>query len=215
MAELYALSNAVIRPVGDSAEIQPVDVARATTVREALEALVLLAAPMMPHLAETCWQALGNDKLVAQTALAGSRSGAGGAPDSVTIAVQVNGKRRGEVTVAKTADNASVEKDALALDAVIRALEGKIAEKGDRCPTKNREYRRMKRPPPPFGIASAAGHLPHNAAHMRSRPVRRSTVNILMCLLLGACGFHPMYAGSLERTACRHLCRAGRRARRL
>ena len=35
--------------------------------REALEALVLLSAPMMPHLAETCWEALGHTKLVAET----------------------------------------------------------------------------------------------------------------------------------------------------
>ena len=35
--------------------------------REALEALVLLSAPMMPHLAESCWQALGHDKLVVET----------------------------------------------------------------------------------------------------------------------------------------------------
>ncbi len=49
--------------------------------------------------------------------------------DSVTIAVQVGGKRRGEVTVPKTADNATVEKEALALDAVIRALEGRPPKK--------------------------------------------------------------------------------------
>ena len=41
--------------------------ADAAARREALETMVLLAAPMMPHLAEECWQALGHDRLVAET----------------------------------------------------------------------------------------------------------------------------------------------------
>ena len=68
--------------------------------REALEALVLLSAPMMPHLAETCWQALGHKRLAAETpwpkhdpALLKS--------DTVTIAVQVNGKLRATIQMAK------------------------------------------------------------------------------------------------------------------
>ncbi len=118
VAQLYTLANAI----SDGAK------AEASARREALEALVLLCAPMMPHLAESCWQALGHSKLVAQSewprfdpTLVVS--------DSVTMAVQVNGKRRGEVTVPKTADNASVEKEALALEAVVRALEGKAPKK--------------------------------------------------------------------------------------
>jgi leucyl-tRNA synthetase len=118
VAQLYTLANAI----GDGAK------ADGAARREALESLVLLCAPMMPHLAESCWQALGHSKLVAQSewprfdpTLVVS--------DSVTMAVQVNGKRRGEVTVAKTADNASVEKEALSLEAVIRALEGKAPKK--------------------------------------------------------------------------------------
>ena len=118
VAQLYTLANAI----GEGAK------ADGAARREALESLVLLCAPMMPHLAESCWQALGHAKLVAQSdwprfdpTLVVS--------DSVTMAVQVNGKRRGEVTVAKTADSASVEKEALSLDAVVRALEGKAPKK--------------------------------------------------------------------------------------
>ena len=118
VAQLYTLANAI----GEGAK------ADGAARREALESLVLLCAPMMPHLAESCWQALGHAKLVAQSewprfdpTLVVS--------DSVTMAVQVNGKRRGEVTVAKTADNASVEKEALSLEAVVRALEGKAPKK--------------------------------------------------------------------------------------
>ena len=49
--------------------------------------------------------------------------------DTVTIAVQVNGKRRGEVVVAAGADNKAVEAAALALDGVVRALAGKAPKK--------------------------------------------------------------------------------------
>jgi leucyl-tRNA synthetase len=49
--------------------------------------------------------------------------------DSVTIAIQVNGKRRGEITMAKDADAAAVEAAALADDGVIRALDGKPPKK--------------------------------------------------------------------------------------
>ena len=67
--------------------------------REALEALVLLIGPMMPHLAESCWEALGHKTMIVETPWpsfieALTRS------ETVTIAVQVNGKRRDEVTVA-------------------------------------------------------------------------------------------------------------------
>ena len=118
VAQLYMLANAISD--GEKAD----DAVR----REAIEALVLLTAPMMPHLAEACWQALGHTDLAAEVpwpkhdpALLKS--------DSITIAVQVNGKRRGEVTVAADADNKSVEVAALALDGVIRALDGAAPKK--------------------------------------------------------------------------------------
>ena len=118
VAQLYTLANAI----QDAPDAGP------AARREALETLVLLAAPMMPHLSESCWRALGHDRLVAQTEWP-RHDPALVVSDSVTIAVQVGGKRRGEVTVPKSADNATVEKEALALDAVIRALEGKTPKK--------------------------------------------------------------------------------------
>ena len=118
VAQLYMLSNAIAdAPKADAA-----------TRREALETMVLLAAPMMPHLAEECWRALGHGTLVAETpwpkydpALLKS--------DTVTIAVQVNGKRRGEVVVARDADNRTVEAAALAEEGVQRALAGASPKK--------------------------------------------------------------------------------------
>jgi len=118
VAQLYTLANGI----GSSDKANP------AVRREALEALVLLSAPMMPHLAETCWQALGHVKLVAETAWP-KYDPSLTASDSVTIAIQVNGKRRGEITMAKNADNKDVEAAALADEGVKRALEGKAPKK--------------------------------------------------------------------------------------
>jgi leucyl-tRNA synthetase len=118
VAQLYTLANA----------IQDGAAAGGAARREALEALVLLSAPIMPHLAESCWRALGYGKLVAETEWP-RHDPALLVSDRVTIAVQVNGKRRSEVTVAKAADNATVQAAALAQEAVIRALEGKTPRK--------------------------------------------------------------------------------------
>jgi leucyl-tRNA synthetase len=49
--------------------------------------------------------------------------------DTMTIAVQVNGKRRGELTIARSASKAEVESAALALEPVVRALDGKAPKK--------------------------------------------------------------------------------------
>ena len=92
--------------------------------REALETLVLLIGPMMPHLAETAWLALGHDTLVAQTAWPKADAALVQA-DSVTIAVQINGKLRGTIDVARDANEEAVREAAFALDAVKRVLDGK------------------------------------------------------------------------------------------
>ena len=114
MAQVYSLSNAI----GAASDGGGAD------VREALVTLVLLIGPMMPHLAETCWQALGHKTLVvdapwpkADPALTQS--------DVVTYAVQVNGKLRATRQFAKGTDKNMVESEVLKLEPVIRALEGK------------------------------------------------------------------------------------------
>jgi leucyl-tRNA synthetase len=75
-------------------------------------------------LAEQCFAALGHDDLVAEASWPEVE------PellieDTVTLPVQVNGKKRAEVTVSRTATNAEIEASVLALALVQRALEGK------------------------------------------------------------------------------------------
>jgi len=97
-------------------------------IREALEILVQLFNPMMPHLAEECWAMIGHNGMVAEAAWPAVE------PDllieeTVTLPVQVNGRKRADVTVARNATNADIESLVLALEAVRRALDGKIPKK--------------------------------------------------------------------------------------
>ena len=90
--------------------------------------LVAMMAPMMPHLAEECWAALGHDDLVATRPWPEvDRSLL--AEDTITLPVQINGRKRGELTIATDASQAEVETATLALDAVQRALDGQKPRK--------------------------------------------------------------------------------------
>jgi leucyl-tRNA synthetase len=93
-------------------------------LREAAELLVQMFGPMMPHLAEECWARLGYNTLLAEQPWPKTEPGLL-VDDTVTIAVQVNGKRRDELTVARSADKGEIEAAALKLEAVVRALDGR------------------------------------------------------------------------------------------
>jgi leucyl-tRNA synthetase len=113
VARIYELSNAIAAAPAHSA-------AR----REALETLALLISPMMPHLAESCWQALGHSGLVVDAAWPKAEP-ALLKNDTLTIAVQVNGKLRGQITFPADAPEEDIRNLALGQDSVQRALEGK------------------------------------------------------------------------------------------
>ncbi|MGY6644430.1 MAG: leucine--tRNA ligase [Salinarimonas sp.] len=126
VAKIYELANAISATVAAKPGETAPDMAFAQ--REGLRVLIQLIAPMMPHLAEECWTALGCEGLVAEqnwplveAALL--------VEDSITLPVQVNGKKRGDVTVARDADAKSIEEAVLALEGVQRAMDGKPARK--------------------------------------------------------------------------------------
>jgi leucyl-tRNA synthetase len=100
----------------------------AWAVREAASILVQLISPMMPHLAEECWQVLGRKGLISEAAWPQIERDLL-VEDSVTLVVQVNGKKRGDVTVPRGAQNPDIEAAVLALDAVKLALGGKAVRK--------------------------------------------------------------------------------------
>ena len=103
IARVYELANA-LTPALQSAD-KPPELRRA--IREAAELMVLMSAPMMPHLAEECWSELGHQVAVVDTPWP-TPDAALIAEDEVTIAVQVNGKRRDEVRLAKGLEKSEV-----------------------------------------------------------------------------------------------------------
>ncbi len=97
-------------------------------MQEGLEAAVLILAPIVPHVTQELWQAMGHDGMVLdanwpevdESALE---------QDTLELVVQVNGKVRGKVAVAADADSAAVEGAALAEGNVQRFIEGKTVRK--------------------------------------------------------------------------------------
>ena len=101
---------------------------QSVTSRAAREPLVLMLAPLAPHLAEELWRRLGHEASLAhgpfpvadETYLV---------EDSVEYPVQVNGKVRGRVTVAADADSDAVQAAALAEEKVVAFLDGRTPKK--------------------------------------------------------------------------------------
>ncbi|MEQ1578542.1 MAG: leucine--tRNA ligase [Hyphomicrobium sp.] len=122
VAQIYELTNEFSAALPKSS--QGLDWA----IREAAGFLVKMIAPMMPHLAEECWSRLGYNTLAANQAWP-QADPALLVDDRVTIAVQVNGKRRDELTIARDAKNGDIEAAALRLEGVVRAMEGRPAKK--------------------------------------------------------------------------------------
>ena len=116
VANIYELANAI--------EKAPPSASRAV----AAERLLLLVAPMVPHLAEEAWAASGREGLIADQ-LWPEVDPALLIDDEVIIAVQVNGKLRDTLTAPKGSDRDRLEEMALASDKVARLLDGKAPRK--------------------------------------------------------------------------------------
>jgi leucyl-tRNA synthetase len=95
---------------------------------EAIRTLVKLVAPMAPHLAEECWEALGGQGMVVDSEWP-SFDPALLLEDQITLAVQVNGKLRDTLTAPRGLDRDAAEALALASDKVQRQLNGAAPRK--------------------------------------------------------------------------------------
>ena len=96
--------------------------------RQAMRTLAQLMSPMVPHLAEDIWAMTGGEGLVAKAPWPRADE-AMLAEDNVTLPIQINGKRRAEISVPKDMPPAEVEKIVLADEAVVKALAGAAPKK--------------------------------------------------------------------------------------
>ncbi|MCP3969643.1 MAG: leucine--tRNA ligase [Rhodobacteraceae bacterium] len=117
IARLYAFTNTIARAKPGSA-----------TRRDAIRTLAHLMSPMTPHLAEEIWAMLGGQGLLARAPWPRADP-AMLVEDTVTLPIQINGKRRSEITVARDLGKDEIEKRVLADPAVLKAL-------GDGAPKK-------------------------------------------------------------------------------
>jgi len=119
--EALAFNKAVARIYELASAIEKAQPSAARS--EAIAALMLLIAPMMPHLAEEAWQRAGFEELVSQSAWP-EADPALLVDDEVTIAIQVKGKLRDTISVAKGLPNEELEALALASEKVQRSIDG-------------------------------------------------------------------------------------------
>jgi leucyl-tRNA synthetase len=121
IAAVMELMNAVTKLEDDSEQGQAV-------IHEALEIVVHVLSPIVPHICHQLWQALGHQNAVIdvswpevdETALA---------QDKVELMVQVNGKLRSKIKVSADADNKTIESAALSDESVERFIDGKEVRK--------------------------------------------------------------------------------------
>lgn len=124
VAKLYEFANTL----SDIVDADLSDAGGLFARREALVTLAQLIGPMMPHLAEEIWASLGHAGLLAETAWPKAD------PqliidNTATVAIQVNGKLRATIQLPRDCAKDQAEAVALAEDAVIRALDGKVPKK--------------------------------------------------------------------------------------
>jgi leucyl-tRNA synthetase len=125
--ESFGFNAAIAKLYGFTNAIQKSGAGRAAKA-QAIRTLAQLMSPMTPHLSEEVWSMLGADGLLANAPWP-QADAAMLVEDSVTLPIQINGKRRSELTVPKDMPKEEVEKLVLDDQAVIRALNGGAPKK--------------------------------------------------------------------------------------
>jgi leucyl-tRNA synthetase len=127
-AEQFRFNSAIAKLYAFLGVLKQHEKAGSGARNEALSAFARLIAPFVPHLAEECWTKLGEDGMILDApwpvfdpALA--------ADDEVVLPIQMNGKRRGEIRVARGLDPTEVEAIVMADPEVRARLEGQTVRK--------------------------------------------------------------------------------------
>ncbi len=121
IAAIMALMNEIVRSDDNSEQGMAVKA-------EAIEAVVLMLSPIVPHITQQCWQELGHKGLIvdAHWPLCDEKALQ---QDAVELVVQVNGKLRAKIHIAVDADNATIETAVMANEKIIANLAGKTVRK--------------------------------------------------------------------------------------
>ncbi|PZM09771.1 leucine--tRNA ligase [Rhizobium tubonense] len=127
VARIYEFVNALAVPLAKVAG-GGADVAYREAVRDAVEILIAIVAPITPHLAEECSATLGNAHLIAMSAWPVADDELV-VENDILLPIQINGKKRAELTISRDADQSAVKEAVLALDAVRSALNGQAPKK--------------------------------------------------------------------------------------
>ena len=127
IARMHELVNTLAAPLS-SVAAGKADAATLAAVRDAVDILIRIMAPMTPHLCEECNTLLGGNALIAQSAWPQFDQELV-VDDQITLPVQINGKKRGDLTIARDADQVAVETAVLELAVVQAALNGNAPRK--------------------------------------------------------------------------------------
>jgi len=125
VARLYELIN-IISPACQ--HLDKADAAMKAALRQAIDFFIIMVAPMMPHLAEECHMLLGGEKMVSEEKWPDYEESLT-IDEDIVLPVQINGKKRGDLTVQRDIDEEAIEQAVLGLDFVQTALMGKSPKK--------------------------------------------------------------------------------------
>lgn len=117
VARIYELTNVLSAADATQTHIQ-------NALRPAITILVQLIGPMMPHLGEACWQVLGHDGLLAEAPWPPC-DGSVLVDEMITLPVQINGKKRAEISVPNDADVAMIEERVQSDDHIRQLIQGR------------------------------------------------------------------------------------------
>ncbi|MGH8129099.1 MAG: leucine--tRNA ligase, partial [Gammaproteobacteria bacterium] len=122
----YAFNTAIaanMELTNDLSRFQPTDTEGHALISACLSAMVRMLAPIVPHITQVLWQALGGEGLVMDAAWPQADPGAMES-DTVQLVVQVNGKLRGQISVAADTPREEIERLALAEENTARHISG-------------------------------------------------------------------------------------------
>tara|TARA_R110002051_G_scaffold271530_1_gene331985 strand:+ start:19063 stop:21642 length:2580 start_codon:yes stop_codon:yes gene_type:complete len=125
--ETFGFNAAIAKLYGFTAVLAKSKAGRAAKT-EAMRVLAQLMAPMTPHLSEEIWTMMSGNGLIIDAAWP-IADDAMLIEDTVTLPIQVNGKRRSEIAVPADMPKEEIEMRVLAMDAVVRVLDGATPKK--------------------------------------------------------------------------------------